>query len=134
MDKSSMLKWSSAGLLLTNLLTACSGQEVPAVSSDKAAEMFMQQQAVIVDVRERAEWDEARIDGAIHLPLGQLSSRLQELEPYRNTTLIVQCCSGRRSTEAFHIIKAAGYENIYNLQGGIQSWVDAGHKTVSTTI
>ena len=134
MMKSLELKRFAAVSLLGVVLLVCSKPEVESVSSDTAAAMFAQRQAVIVDVREQQEWDEARIEGAIHVPLGQLSSRLQELEPYRNTTLIVQCRSGRRSAEAFHIIKAAGYEHIYNLQGGIQSWVESGHKTVTTSM
>lgn len=128
------LKRIAAVSLLGVALAACSKPGVESVSSDTAAEMFAQRQAVIVDVREQHEWDEARIDGAIHVPLGQLSSRLQELEPYRNTTLIVQCRSGRRSAQAIQIIKAAGFEHLYNLQGGIQSWVASGHKTVATVM
>jgi rhodanese-related sulfurtransferase len=134
MMESRSLKQIAVAWLLGAALLGCSKPEVESVSSDAAAEMFAQRQAVIVDVREQQEWDEARIEGAIHLPLGQLSSRLQELEPYRNTTLIVQCRSGRRSAEAIHIIKAAGFDQLYNLEGGIQSWVESGHKTVTTAM
>ncbi|PIP90523.1 MAG: sulfurtransferase [Bdellovibrionales bacterium CG12_big_fil_rev_8_21_14_0_65_38_15] len=79
---------------------------------------------VLVDVREQAEWDEAHIDGAVFLPLSQLEARFDELP--KDKSLILQCRSGKRSMNAAIFLKDNGYSDLTNLEGGIMAWMDEG--------
>lgn len=76
---------------------------------------------VLVDVREIEEWEESRIEGAVHIPLGELPVRaLTDLKKDRD--VVVYCAHGRRSMEALFILKAAGFEKVRSLEGGISAW------------
>ncbi len=100
--------------------------EPATVTVQQAAALSSRQQAVIVDVRDDAEWQQARIPGAIHIPLGQLAGRMSELHQYKNRTLITQCRSGKRSLEAAKMLKQAGFSPVYSLDGGFFAWQKAG--------
>lgn len=73
----------------------------------------------LVDVRERAELANARIDGALHIPLAQLSSRLGELDSGRPVAFL--CHSGSRSAHATRLAKKAGFDAA-NVRGGMIAW------------
>jgi adenylyltransferase/sulfurtransferase len=75
---------------------------------------------VLLDVREDWEWELAHLDGAIHIPLGELESRLAELEPSRE--VVVYCHLGERSVDACLVLWNAGYRKVRNLTGGIDAW------------
>ncbi len=91
--------------------------------------MYTGNKAVIVDVREDDEWTEHHIQGAIHIPLAQLDARLAELAPYKNSPIITQCRSGKRSAQAQTVLKSAGFSKVYSLDGGIQAWDEQGLAT-----
>ena len=75
---------------------------------------------VLLDVREPYEYEIARIDGSRLIPLGELETRMGELP--RSGTVVCQCHSGMRSEHAARLLKEAGFENVYNLEGGIDAW------------
>ena len=75
---------------------------------------------VLVDVREDWEWEKSHIEGAIHIPLGDLARRLDELDPEQNT--ILYCHTGERSVDACLILWDAGFRKVRNLMGGIDLW------------
>lgn len=77
---------------------------------------------VLLDVRETFEWDIARIPGAILIPLGELPSRLGELNA--SDDIVVQCKSGGRSANAVQFLQDNGFSNVSNLAGGIHAWSD----------
>ena len=79
--------------------------------------------AQLVDVRQVYEWDAGRIDGAIHIPLEELPSRVESLD--REREVVFQCRSGSRSSFATSAFREAGFE-AYNLAGGLQAWVADG--------
>ena len=78
----------------------------------------------IIDVREPEEVAESRIEGSTHIPLGNiLSFQLGELEDLdKDTELILQCRSGKRSMQAGMMLETMGYTNVKNLEGGILDW------------
>lgn len=92
------------------------------ISPKDAAAMNGSKAAVIVDVREDDEWNQHHIPGAIHIPLAQLNDRLAELERYKNSPIITQCHSGKRSAKAHEALLAAGFTKVYDMEGGIQAW------------
>lgn len=101
-----------------------SSPEVPTVDAEDAHRLHEDGTAVIVDVRERFEWEEARIPGATHIPLGELADRADEIPD--DQTVILQCRSGARSAEACAHLLQLGHDEAYNLEGGILAWHRAG--------
>ncbi|HVC42214.1 MAG TPA: rhodanese-like domain-containing protein [Candidatus Saccharimonadales bacterium] len=80
--------------------------------------------AVLIDVRERPEYDEARIPGSVLIPLGELPGRLAEVPADRD--VYVHCRMGGRSARAVDYLRTFGRPNSYNVTGGIEAWAEAG--------
>ncbi len=76
----------------------------------------------LLDVREPFEIEIAAMNANQAIPLGELSTRLGELEVGKDSELVVLCRSGVRSAKAVKLLKAAGYKNAINLKGGILAW------------
>jgi sulfur-carrier protein adenylyltransferase/sulfurtransferase len=76
----------------------------------------------LIDVREPFEFEIARIDGARLIPLRELPERLDELP--RDGEMVIHCHSGMRSAEAVRLLRGKGFTQVYNLDGGIDSWSD----------
>ena len=75
----------------------------------------------IVDVREPYEVAIAKIPDSIHIPLGQIMSRMAEIDPGKDT--VVHCKMGGRSARAIEALKRSGFSgNLINLKGGITAW------------
>lgn len=81
----------------------------------------------VVDVRGRDEWESVHIPGVRHIPLGELTLRLDELP--RDRPLVLHCESGSRSAIGASLLEAHGFENVRNLAGGIVAWERAGRET-----
>ncbi len=80
--------------------------------------------ALLVDVREQKEWDEARIPGAVLKPMSIVNDWYQDLPS--DHEVILYCRSGQRSAQiAEALIKQAGRTNVLNLTGGIIAWANA---------
>ena len=75
---------------------------------------------LLLDVREPFEENIARIEGAKLVPLGELESRLDELP--RDQKIAVHCKSGGRSAKAVELMKQSGFEDVWNVTGGINAW------------
>ena len=76
-----------------------------------------------LDVRENDEWQAGHIEGARHIPLGELSGRVGELTKGR--PIVAVCRSGSRSAAAVRGLKQLGYD-AENLDGGVTAWTRAG--------
>ncbi len=96
------------------------------VSPMQATLMINREDAVVVDVREPAEYTGGHIPNSRHIPLSQLDKRLPELEKFKGRSLIVNCASGNRSSAACARLRSAGFEKVFNLSGGISAWDQAG--------
>ena len=84
--------------------------------------------AVIVDVREQHEFEEAHIPGAKHVPRGHLESRIEGAAPDRSSHVVLYCASGQRSALAAQTLQdMLGYENVESMRGGITLWKDRGY-------
>lgn len=79
---------------------------------------------VLIDVRTSEEYRGGRIPGAKNIPLNQLQQRVNEIP--KDKTVIVVCATGNRSRSGAQIIKNAGVEDVYNLQGGTMRWMMRG--------
>jgi len=79
--------------------------------------------AILLDVREKTEWQAGHAPKARHIPLGQLTARHRELPADR--TIITVCRSGARSAQAARLLAAQGHQ-VINLSGGMHAWTRAG--------
>ena len=98
-------------------------ERTPNIDAAGAAELLATRSALLVDVRQPAEWTAGHIDGTLHIPLSQLSRRLDELPQHQ--TIVTICRSGHRSALAARTLSRAGH-NVLNLKGGINAWTRAG--------
>ena len=80
--------------------------------------------AVIVDVRSEAEWEEGHLESALHIPLGWLPERMEELP--RDRPILVHCQSGARSAIAASLLTARGFTRVANFSPGFAGWQAAG--------
>ncbi len=83
---------------------------------------------ILVDCREQHEWDEARIEGAIFIPLSRFQEEYNQLD--KNAQIIMQCRSGRRSLDACYFLAEQGYQDLTNLEGGILGWDELGYPII----
>ena len=78
-------------------------------------------EAVLIDVRELAEYQESKIDQAHLIPLGEIS--INSLPDFKNKKLVLHCRSGKRSlTAGAKLLEENPKLEIYNLEGGISAW------------
>ena len=96
------------------------GNEWDLTPADLAAQLKRGAPLRLIDVREPHELEISHIAGARLIPLGQLASRLEELDPADELVLI--CKAGIRSTRALHILYSAGFRKLHNLKGGLNAW------------
>jgi rhodanese-related sulfurtransferase len=107
-----MLTWSFIGSKLSGVEQA---------DTLKATRLY-NDDALILDVREDKEFASGHIPKAKHIPLCQLSSRLKELDKHKGKPILVTCRSGHRSARACGMLKKAGFETVFNQEGGIIAW------------
>ena len=81
--------------------------------------------ALVLDVRLEKEFATGHIENAVHIPVGALEARIRELEKHKGSPVIVNCQTGNRSMFAAKILRKHGFENVYNLRGGINAWINA---------
>jgi molybdopterin/thiamine biosynthesis adenylyltransferase/rhodanese-related sulfurtransferase len=96
--------------------------EMPEITPVELAERLRAGNVDLIDVRERNEWDFARIPGARLIPLGEFPAAIDSLD--RTRDIVLQCRSGTRSGKALRQLQAAGFTRVWNLAGGILRWSD----------
>jgi sulfur-carrier protein adenylyltransferase/sulfurtransferase len=99
-------------------------QQIDEVTPEQVREMQAHgEQAVYLDVREPAEWNLGRIPHAVHLPRGNLESKIEGLID-RDQRVVVYCARGNRSALAALTMKQMGYERVASMSSGFQGWAD----------
>ena len=97
--------------------------EIDEIAAAEARERSVENGDVLfLDVREQDEWDEGTVPGAIHVPRGQLESRIEGLVPDRSREIVIYCSGGSRSAFAAKSLGELGYENVTSLTGGFTDW------------
>ena len=82
--------------------------------------------AVLIDVREPAEFAAGRLPKAVNVPLSQIKSRASEVAKFSGRPVVVYCERGQRSRQAGGALAKLGLTDVYTLTGGFRAWKDAG--------
>ena len=108
-----MLVWPLVARLLRP------GQEVGAI---EAVQLINRRDAVVIDVRDAAEYKSGHITNARHIPEGEIDSRMKELEKVKSKPIIVSCARGNRSLNVANRLRKLGFAEVFSLRGGIAAW------------
>jgi adenylyltransferase/sulfurtransferase len=107
-------------------------KEIPELTVQQVNESLRNngKSAVLLDVREKDEWREGHLEGAISLPRGFLEIKVENSVPDKDTPIIAYCAGGVRSLLAAKIMREMGYQNVASMAGGYSAWKNAGYKWV----
>ena len=102
-------------------------KKVDEVDSKQASDLLSSQpETALIDVREKNEWDEGHIPGAVHVPRGYLELRIENAIPDKTRPILLYCAGGVRSMLAARTLQDMGYEHVSSLGGGFTAWKDNG--------
>ena len=126
-------KLAGLALVLVLLVAACSSGSdtatIELVSPSEAAQVIEDDQAglVVLDIRTPEEFNEARLANAINVDYydADFADQLDGLD--KNAPYVMYCRSGNRSSEAVQTMKDLGFVEVYEIDGGIVNWYDAGY-------
>lgn len=114
----------SGGMLIWPLFnSAVAGAKQ--IGTLEATRLMNSGDAVVVDVRDAAEFAGGRIPKSKNIPFSDLAKRIADLEKFKTKPVVVTCASGSRSTGAVRLLKNAGFSNLYLLKGGLAAWREA---------
>jgi rhodanese-related sulfurtransferase len=101
-------------------------RQIDELTPEQVRDMQARNEPVVyLDVREPNEWNLGRLPHAIHIPRGNLESKVEGVVD-RGQKVVVYCARGNRSALAALTMKQMGYENVASMSGGIQRWSDIG--------
>jgi len=116
--------WILASILLglLILLALDSNQKSgPKVSTHEATRLINQQDALVLDIREKKEFKAGHIVDALNIPFTSLATRKDELKDKARPVIVV-CKSGQTASAASKMLKDAGFAEVYRLSGGMMDW------------
>lgn len=115
----------TGGMLIWPLISrgARVGREVTPL---EAVQLINRRDALVVDIRDAAEYGSGHIGGSRHIPAAELSARLKELEKFKSRPVIVSCRTGGRAGASAAVLRKSGFGEVLILRGGIAAWQQAG--------
>jgi rhodanese-related sulfurtransferase len=100
------------------------GNEIREIAPHQLARM--KPHPLIIDIREEREYRLGHIEGAVHVSRNTLESRVFEIAPELDTPIVIYCAVGSACVSAAEALRRLGYQKIFSLKGGLQSWLEAG--------
>ena len=94
---------------------------IVALRPHEAVRVINRENAVLVDVREAAEYEAGHIPNALHIPLAGIADA-KPLQKLKEKPVVLYCRTGQRSMQASGRLRAQGFTQVYNLAGGIGAW------------
>ena len=110
-------------------LVAQAKEQITEISPAEARKEIERGDAVLIDVREESDWQEAHAEGARHLSRGVIELEIEEQIPDPNKPIICYCGGGSRSALVAESLQKMGYENVRSMAGGLRAWKDEGLPT-----
>jgi rhodanese-related sulfurtransferase len=90
-----------------------------------ATKLMNQGSTLVLDIREGDEFAQGHLPRARHIPLSQLSKRVEEIGKFKDKPVIVTCKTGARAGAATRTLRQAGFSQVYQLRGGLAAWEQA---------
>jgi rhodanese-related sulfurtransferase len=109
--------------LFLNALYKEKSQAYKNVNVDQLTRLVNQQNAQVIDVRPKEAFDQGHIVNAINMPLNEIAEGKAKFDKLKKRPMVVYCQIGKSSLTACQHLTKAGVENVFNLQGGINSWI-----------
>lgn len=109
------------GLLTYSLIVGDKGSVEPTA----ATTLINQRDAAVIDVRPAADFAKGHIINAVNIPMNGFKNQTAALAKYKDGPVIVTCRSGGQSQGACHLLRKAGFPEVYNLKGGVLAWESA---------
>lgn len=97
-----------------------------AVDTLGATRLMNQKNALVLDIREADAFAKAHLIQSKHIPLEQLAERAKELNAHKAKPVVVVCQTGKRAGKAAGLLRAAGFSEVFVLDGGLLAWQQAG--------
>ena len=119
------LALGSGLMLIWPMLKRGAGAGVAQASPTEAVLLINRANAIVLDVRDDQEFAGGHIADAKHIPAAQLEARINELRRYKDRPLIINCQGGVRSAKACDLLRKHEFSKVYNLQGGLNAWIQA---------
>lgn len=91
-----------------------------------AVQLINRRDAIILDVRDAAEFASGHLPNARHIPVTEIDKRIKEIEKFKERPILVSCRSGSRSAAACGVLRKNGFAEVFSLKGGILAWQQAG--------
>lgn len=110
-----------SALLIHNLITGEKGSIDPLGATD----LINKRDAAVIDVRPTADFAKGHIINAVNIPMNGFRNQTGSIAKYRQHPLIVSCRSGSQSQMACAMLRKDGFEEVYNLRGGVMAWQNA---------
>ena len=111
-------------VVFTSIRASING--VKKINHQQATMLMNREDAVVIDVRGDGEYKKGHILGSKLMPLSKFKNNdLASIEKYKDTPIIVVCNSGMTSNQACQMMQKLGFNDLYNLQGGITEWRNA---------
>lgn len=91
------------------------------INYEVAKKILREENGMLIDVRSKQEFEEGRLPTAVHVSLYDIQKQIESVVPDKSTLIVVCCSSGNRSRQAKQILEAMGYQQVYNLKGGLNA-------------
>lgn len=115
--------WVGLAIALVMLRNKTAGESV---SAQQAVMLINRSNAIVVDIRDKKDFDAGHIVDAIHIPLSKLGTRVTELDKHKDGPVIVACRLGPQSVDAVKVLRSAGFTQVLRLSGGMTEWRSQG--------
>lgn len=112
-------------LLFLFLRTFIATGSAKSINTMEAVRMMNNEDPLLLDVRTQQEFQQGHIASATNIPLGLVDTRISDIQNKKSSPVILICQSGNRSMQAARTLKKHGFENLFNLSGGMSGWQQA---------
>lgn len=92
------------------------------ISAQQLVDLVNRENAVVLDLRDRKEFDQGHLVGAINVPYANLETRVAELEKYKEKPVVLVCRMGQHAGSAGNVLRKSGFTNLSRLTGGYMEW------------
>jgi len=117
--------WILSGLwaaLFAVLMFYINSKQGKGISPQQATMLINKHEGIVLDIRERKDFEKGHLVDAINIPLAKLNERVVELDKKKEMPIIVVCQLGQQSADAVKALEARGFAKVFRMSGGMNEW------------